>query len=424
MHAMVILFKNKLTIVFFVSLFFMNILNCTAQYHVETIKKLASPGFHGRGYYKKGDHKAAAFISKEFRKAGLLPVNGSYQQHFHLPVNTFPGKTEVSIGDKNLVPGKDFIVSPACPTVKGKFNLIKITVPLPDFKARDYSNDFILIDKHGLDSVSKAVLDSLSRFPPKVKGVVIAEPSKLTWSVSQKVNDLVFIRALRDSFPIDGATITLDIRNRFIPSYSTQNVLGYVPGTSNADSFIVFTAHYDHLGRMGKNALFAGANDNASGTAMIMDLARYFSQPENRTGKSILFIAFAAEEAGLVGSKYYVDNPLLPIAKIRFLLNLDLMGNGEDGIMVVNGEIHETEFQLLETINNQKKLLKSIGKRGSAKNSDHYWFSHHGVPAFFLYTTGGSKAYHDIFDVPSSLPLTEYEDVKTLLKEFVGVVGK
>jgi hypothetical protein len=395
-----------------------------AQYHIETIKKLTSPSFHGRGYYKKGDIKSAKFIRKEFKKTGLLPVNGNYFQEFSFPVNTFPGKTAATLGEQKLVPGKDFIVSPACPSVKGKFNLIKVTVPLPDFSSRDYSNTFILINKHGLDSASSTKLDSLSRFPPKVKGVVIVEPTKLTWSVSQKVSDKVFIQVLKDSFPESSTSITLNIQNKFIPSYPTYNVMGYVPGTTNADSFIVFTAHYDHLGRMGKKALFAGANDNASGTAMIMDLARHYVKPGNRVGKSILFIAFAGEEAGLVGSKYYSENPPLPLDKIRFLLNLDLMGNGEEGMMVVNGSVHEQEFNLLDSINTKHQLLSTVGKRGPAANSDHYWFSHRGVPAFFLYTLGGSKAYHDIYDVAENLPLTEYEDVKELLMEFVKEVGR
>src|SRR4030095_9120627 len=108
------------------------------------------------------------------------------------------------------------------------------------------------------------------------------------------------------------------------------NVLGMVPGTLYPDSFIVFTAHYDHLGRMGKKALFPGANDNASGSAMIIDLARYYAQPANRPKCSLLFIAFAGEEAGLIGSRYYTENPILPLEQIKFLINLDLMGNGEE----------------------------------------------------------------------------------------------
>lgn len=391
-----------------------------AQYHAEMIRTLASPKFHGRGYYGNGDVKAALFIRDEFRKLGLLPVNGTMLQPFSFPVNTFPGKVAVTMGDKKLVPGKDFIVSPASPSVKGTFPLTRVILPLPDFKLRDYSGEFLLIDKSNADSVSMAMLDSLSRNPPPVKGIVMVEPKKLTWSVSQKVNDRVFIRVLKDSFPETANMISLNIQNRFISQHQTYNVVGYVKGSVHPDSFIVFTAHYDHLGRMGKKTLFPGASDNASGTAMLLDLARHYTQPANRPEKSILFIAFAGEEAGLVGSKYYTDHPLLPLNKIHFLINLDMMGNGDEGMMVVNGEVHEQAFARLDSINNAHQLVLPLGKRGAARNSDHHWFSHHGVPAFFFYTKGGSKAYHDIYDTPSSLPLTEFEDIMTLIKLYTS----
>ncbi len=384
------------------------------------MKKLASPSFHGRGYYKNGDGIAAEFIRKEFVRIGVQPVKGSYFQSFNFPVNTFPGKMDVKLGNKKLVAGKDYIVSPACPSVKGEFNLVKATVTQQQFKA----DDFILIDKTGLDSAGMAYMDSVAMNPPRVKGIIISEPQKLTWSVSGKVNDQVFIRVLKSSIPENSTRIKLDIENKFIMSHEANNVMGFIPGTQHADSFIVFTAHYDHLGRMGKKALFAGANDNASGTAMILDMAQYYMLPENKPSLSILFIAFAGEEAGLIGSKYYTENPPLPLNKIRFLLNLDLMGNGQEGVMVVNGAIHEEEYNLMNNINTEKKLVKEVGKRGKAKNSDHYWFSEKGVPAFFLYTQGGSKAYHDIYDVPSSLKLEEYADVKQLLLEFVNALTR
>lgn len=359
-----------------------------AQYHAEMIRTLASPKFHGRGYYRNGDVKAALFIRDEFRKLGLLPVNGTMLQPFSFPVNTFPGIVAVTMGDKKLVPGKDFIVSPDCPSVKGTFPLTRVTLPLPNFTLRDYSGEFLLIDKTGADSISMAMLDSLSRNPPQVKGVVMVEAKKLTWSVSQKVRDRIFIRVLKDSFPETVNMISLNIQSRFISQHQTYNVVGYVKGSVHPDSFIVITAHYDHLGRMGKNTLFPGASDNASGTAMLLDLARHYTQPANRPEKSILFIAFAGEEAGLVGSKYYTDHPLLPLNKIHFLINLDMMGNGDEGMMVVNGEVHEQAFARLDSINNE-----------------HHWYSLlvNAVPPATAITTGfHTTAFRPSFSTPKA----------------------
>jgi len=92
-------------------LLFLATLFCFAEVYGQSakknIKKLSAPSFHGRGYYKNGDGKAAVFIQKEFKKAGLLPVNGSFYQPFTFPVNTFPGNMKVIVGNKKLKAGKD-----------------------------------------------------------------------------------------------------------------------------------------------------------------------------------------------------------------------------------------------------------------------------------------------------------------------------
>ena len=180
----------------------------------------------------------------------------------------------------------------------------------------------------------------------------------------------------------------------------------------------MFSAHYDHLGMMGETATFNGANDNASGVAMMLTLMKYFS--ENNPEYSVLFIAFGGEEAGLVGSKYYVQNPIIPLKKMKFLYNVDMMGTGSEGIQVVNSTEHPKEFERLKKINEKYNLVKEIKPRGKAANSDHYWFEEAGVPTFFSYTLGGVTYYHDIQDRPETLPLTEFDDLHTLIVKFVN----
>ena len=179
---------------------------------------------------------------------------------------------------------------------------------------------------------------------------------------------------------------------------------------------VVFTAHYDHLGAMGKNCYFPGANDNASGTSMVLNFVKYYS--EHKPKYKTVFIFFSGEEIGLLGSKYFTTHPSIDLKKVKFLINLDLLGTGDDGMMVVNGAIFTKQFELLEKINKEKQLVKEIKKRGKAQNSDHYWFTELGVPSFFIYTLGGVSFYHDIDDVEKTLPLTDYKDVFKLLTEF------
>ena len=104
---------------------------------------------------------------------------------------------------------------------------------------------------------------------------------------------------------------------------------------------------------------------------------------------------------------------------VDFLINLDIMGSGEEGITVVNATNYPNEFDRLTKINDENKLLTQIKKRGPAKNSDHYWFTTKNVPSFFIYTQGLNKNYHDVFDTYENLSFIEYKDIITLLVKFV-----
>jgi Zn-dependent M28 family amino/carboxypeptidase len=170
---------------------------------------------------------------------------------------------------------------------------------------------------------------------------------------------------------------------------------------------------------MGKDTYFPGANDNASGTTMLLELAQHYSQPQNQPEYSMVFMAFGAEEAGLIGSRYYVQHPLFPIREIKFMINLDLVGTGDEGMTVVNAVDLPDQFNLLTRINEQKGYMPKINKRTNAPNSDHYFFATKGVKAIFIYTLGGIKAYHDIYDRAETLPLTKFKELFGLLTDFI-----
>jgi aminopeptidase YwaD len=208
----------------------------------------------------------------------------------------------------------------------------------------------------------------------------------------------------------------ISIDNKFINNFKAANVCGVVKGTIHPDSIIMITAHYDHLGGLGKDTYFPGANDNASGVSLLLNLARYYAK--NPQPYTIGFILFSGEEAGLVGSKYFTENPLINLNNIRFLTNTDLAGTGVDGITVVNATLFPKEFKMMQDINATNKYLVAVNPRGKAANSDHYWFTEKGIPSFFFYTLGGIKAYHDVFDVSATLPLNKHEDLFKLMIKF------
>jgi Iap family predicted aminopeptidase len=244
---------------------------------------------------------------------------------------------------------------------------------------------------------------------------VILVQKKLTAGFSRETFDLPVVELLEDRLPqrLRRASLRVAAQPTRLTSY---NVLGMVQGTAEPDSFLVLTAHYDHLGRL-DSAIFAGGNDNASGTALLLALAAHFA--EEPLPYSLLFIAFGAEEAGLIGSGYYVHRePVIPLGRMKFLLNLDLMGNGDEGIMAVGGKDFPAPFDRLVALNERLQAVPVVRARANAPNSDHYFFLQQGVPGFFIYTLGGPPHYHDIYDTAANLPLSRYEEMFGLLTEF------
>ncbi len=198
--------------------------------------------------------------------------------------------------------------------------------------------------------------------------------------------------------------------------YRSQNICGYIPG--DVDTMIVFTAHYDHLGMSG-DTLFPGAHDNASGTAAILDLARMTNL--QRGHYTYVFLIFGGEEAGLVGSRYFVEHPLVNLSKVKLLINIDLFCGGDEGLMVVNANDRSTIacVDLLQRINDERGYAEKIGRRDNAPNSDHYFFSDE-CPSIFIYTLGGPYGgYHSPTDTCDGCGLGNYMNFMSLLRVFL-----
>lgn len=398
-------------------------------YAKEIVKTLSSEEFKGRGYVEKGDKIAAEFIRSEFKKFGLKSYSENYYQTFSLSVHTFPKRISFKVNSQQLESGYDFLVTPGSPSISGEFQVIQLTIEdiLSDEKLgnklRGSQGKLLVIENKAGFELEKAASERVSevirflKYHPNnpAAGTIELTSDKLIWNGSQQQHPKPSFTVIEDSLEVLITSVKLNMKTKLEPKYKTQNVIGYLEG-ERSDSLIVIMAHYDHFGKMGE-ALFPGANDNASGTAMMLSLAKHFS--ENKPMYTMAFIAFGGEELGLLGSKYFVENPLFDLSKVKFLLNFDLAGTGDEGIQVVNGSVHKDQFDRLTEINNQQKLLPQVKIRGKACNSDHCFFDEAGVPGFYIYTLGGIRAYHDVYDKYETLPFTEFEDYYTLMVEFL-----
>ncbi|MFI5163807.1 MAG: M28 family metallopeptidase [Bacteroidia bacterium] len=411
--------------------------NDVLKYAHQIVDTLASPSMHGRGYVLKGDSIAADYIKKEFERFGVKPIGKEFYQKFSFPVNTFPGNIYISykkiIYEGDFEAGTGFRINPASPTIKGKYKWIEIDSALLNDQRKIKSrarNRFIVIDTSGLhNKEQKNKYEILINHAPKnSKGVIVVTQRgsafSYPWEMSLFQNQYPIIET---PFKPGLKKIFVQIEAKFIPNYTSQNIIGYIEGTQHPDSFIVFSSHYDHLGEIGgtfccEPMYFPGANDNASGCAMLLNLVKYYSQHPPKY--SVAFFAFGAEEMGLLGSDYYVQHPLFPLKQIKFLVNFDIVGTGDEGIKVVNATEHKKEFDELVQLNSKKNLLPSVQPRGKAGISDHYFFEEAGVKAFYIYTLGGIKAYHDIYDRAETLPLTKFEELYKLVIDFENYLEK
>lgn len=392
-----------------------------SAYARRMIDSLASAPMQGRGYVNEGDRRAARFIAGELQRMHVEPLAPGYFQHFTLDLNTFPGRMQVCFGNTLLQPAADYMVGSSSPTVTGTFkcrwldkNSFADSLERKRLLKKNLRKTVLILDT----SFKELKWPGLFR----ARGLIYAGTTRQVFGVSSghEVKNYVSLYVPQEKIPTAAKKVTLDIESKFLSTYQTQNVVAFIRGRQQPDSFLVFTAHYDHVGCMGQGAFFPGANDNASGCAMLLDLARHYSQPENTPDYSMAFLFFSGEEAGLLGSEHFANHPLFPLGSVKFLVNLDMVGTGSEGIRVVNGNALKAAFEKLAEINRRDSLLKAVGPRGESANSDHYWFYKKGVPAFFIYTTGPEwREYHTPADRPQGLPLTEYRDLFRLMVRFM-----
>ncbi len=211
-------------------------------------------------------------------------------------------------------------------------------------------------------------------------------------------------------------------------SVEVKNVMALLPGEGPlAEEVIVVGAHYDHLGYRTKNGeitVFNGANDNASGTAAVLEIARLLSQRKQKLPRSVLFIAFSAEERGLVGSFFYVKHPVLPIEKTVAMVNLDMVGCMEDNQVMASGSGTSkllTKMVIRAARDNDLNLIEMPGRIGG---SDHVPFYTHEVPVVHFITTSGWKDYHKPTDDLETLDFDGAAQISEMAADLVVALAE
>ena len=392
-------------------------------HYKKIVKELTSAKYQGRGYAEDGANKAGRWIAKEFAKAGADEV---VQQPFTLDINTFPGKMEFSVDGRKQVPGIDFTLREFNPSIKGEFKLYYIDTLnynpekiFADLATEEYKGAFVVCDfmfsyKHTADFRKLQSKNDYSN-----SGLIYTweTPLKFYKAYGETVKEKPIIWVKPD-FPKDAKTVRLDIENEFLDDYECFNVIAKVEG-SRHDSCYVFTAHYDHLGKLGKKTYYPGAHDNASGTATVITLAAHYSK--NKPEFDMYFIAFSGEDANLRGSEWYAEHPLVPLSEIKYLFNLDMIADNNPEQYCEISDEGMPGFALFEKINAEKGYFEELDRSELADNSDHYPFASRNVPCIFFMNEGGDafKYYHTVHDTWENSIFTNYEPTFRLITDFI-----
>ncbi|CUS83303.1 PA domain-containing protein [Candidatus Kryptonium thompsonii] len=204
-----------------------------------------------------------------------------------------------------------------------------------------------------------------------------------------------------NSFPIKNLNAEIQTDVRYIKS-KVANVIGYIEGSNHElkNEYIIIGAHYDHLGWGGQGSLIPdtvaihnGADDNGSGTVGLLELAEYFSHNRKKLNRTLVFIAFTAEEEGTIGSGYYVKNPVFPLENTIAMINMDMIGRMKENKLTIYGVGTSPIWnEIIERLNSEFKFELNLVKDGYGP-SDHAQFYSKNIPVLHFFT-GIHGDYH------------------------------
>lgn len=414
---------NRTLIMILLSLVSMVATGQDTAHYKRLIKALSSAKYQGRGYAKDGANKAGKFLQKEFMKAGVDVV---LVQPFKLDINTFCGQMEMWADGRKLRAGVDFSMREYSPGIHGTFPVYHVDTlnfdaarMFADLAKPENANCLVACEfwftyrhKEAFSRLQKAgecanagliyTWQSPIKFFKAYGHYVVDKP--ILWVTPEAMEGVKSVRA--------------EVDNKFLKDYECFNVIAKVEGQRH-DSCYVFTAHYDHIGNLGRKIFYAGANDNASGTAAIVTLAEYYAK--HRPPYDMYFIAFSGEDANLRGSTWYADHPVVPLEQVKYLFNIDMIGDNNPTQYCEVSDEGMRGFSLFEQINERGHYFKALHRGELAANSDHYPFATRHVPCIFLENENGDafQYYHTIFDTYKTVRFDSYEPVFRLVRDFV-----
>lgn len=440
---------------------------------LKIVTYLSSKELEGRLAGSAGYNKAAQYVADKFRQLGLKPMGeDGYFQHLNVEYNEIiaPAKLSLIKPDGSVKPfklGEHFLARGfsgsghfKAPVVFCGFGISSPKNDYDDYANIDVDGKIVMVFKpappwkpkgSGWANASYPRAKAIAAVQHGAVGMILVSPPDAKWmhktigSVhhgpgEQQINfpqvhldsdeaELFIansgislseihkkIGSVKEpySFATD-CEAEIEIHAKYQKERKTMNVLGLLEGADPKlkDEVVILTAHLDHVGQQANEVYFPGANDNASGVASLLEAAEAFVENNVQPKRSVLFIAFAAEEQALNGSKYYAEHPAIQLNKTIAQLNIDCIGLG-DSIRVGGGKDFPKIHAFAVQANNQyiKHKTKASGQGGGADAQPLY---EKGIPTLYFATTNGYTHLHQITDTVETLEADLFEAAARLV---------
>ena len=434
---------------------------------MKTDTYLASRELEGRMGGSEGYYKAAYYMANEFKKLNLKQIgDDGYFQNLNVEYNQILSCKFYMINDNNTSRyfklGEDFVCRGFSGSgnfttgvvfcgygisepgyddyqdidVKGKIVMIFKQNPVWKIDEKEWNpslrNKQKIAFEHGAVAiifVSKpndtnpqkpigSVLDGEGEqnenFPMIHSDITIA--NILLEKSGNKLSDLqTIIDSLKqpNSFNINRA-VHLEVNAKYEKERKTMNVVGVLEGTDKKlkNEYLVVGAHLDHVGIQANEIYFPGANDNASGSSAVLEIARAFVNSKEKPKRSVVFILFSNEESGLHGAGYFTNHPLVPLENIVAMFNLDCVAHG-DSIHLGNGKSSPDLWNLAKKIDKNYTKL-SVENTWNGGGADATPFHQKGIPCLYFVTTNSYTHLHLPTDTPETLNPTLFRRITKL----------
>jgi hypothetical protein len=425
----------------------------------QTIKFLASKNIAGRVAGSDGYTKAANYVSSELAKLKLKPAgDNKYFQNFKIEYNEILAPEHFSV-IKNGVTinynlGTDYVYRGF--TGEGNFTSPVVFcgygMDQPELGYNDYSNadvtdkvvmvfrynpkwninnkpflngnpreKAIVAAKHGaigilfvsfpndpdpqkpIGSVINGAGEQMLKFPEIHIGLNVANDLFEGTGHSLKELQTLIDSTKKPSSLSLSNLVDLEVHSKYQKEREVANVIGILEGSDPVlkDSFLVLGAHLDHVGSQAGKIYFPGANDNASGCAALLGIAKAFSQSGIKPKCSLAFVFFAGEEQGLNGSKYFVSHLPIPIRHVQYMFNFDCVGFG-DSIQIYGGKSFPDLWNICKELD-QKNDHLLVAETGEGGGADAEPFYKKGIKTLYFVSTNSYKHLHQITDTPETI---------------------